>query len=502
MTGVIYARYSSDNQREESIEGQLRECTAFAQKNDITIIEHYIDRAYSAKTDNRPEFQRMIRESARKAYDVVIVWKLDRFSRNRFDSAKYKAALKKNKIRVVSATEAISDGAEGIILESVLEGMAEYYSADLSEKVTRGHTENALKCQFNGSVVPYGYVIDKEKHYQLDLEKAPIVLEIFKRYTSGETITAIIKDLNARGLRTAKGNEFNKNSLHHMLKNRNYIGEYRYKDFVTPGGVPAIVPEDIFNRAVALMESNKHAPARKKAKEDYLLTTKLFCGNCLAMMIGESGQKSNGNIYRYYKCAGAKKHVCDKKTVRKEWIEDIALQLTMKILMSDEDLQKIADRIMELQKSENTLIPALERQLEDVRASIDNILKAIEMGVCTRSTKSRLEELEAKEERIKRDICREQLDSRLVTEDQIWYIFDKFRQMDLSMPKQRQRLIDSFLQSIVLFDDRLIISFNYRSQPVTIMLDQLVDFINGSGSDLVSAASPSTKKDCHKGASR
>ena len=144
---------------------------------------------------------------------------------------------------------------------------------------------------------------------------------------------------------------------------------------------------------------------------------------------------------------------------------------------------------MELQKSENTLIPALERQLEDVRASIDNILKAIEMGVCTRSTKSRLEELEAEEERIRGDICRERLDSRLVTEDQIWYIFDKFRQMDLSMPKQRQRLLDSFLQSIVLFDDRLIISFNYRSQPVTIMLDQLVDFINGSGSDLVSAAS-------------
>ena len=495
MTGVIYARYSSDNQREESIEGQLRECAVFARKNDITIIEHYIDRAFSAKTDNRPEFQRMIRESARKAYDVVIVWKLDRFSRNRYDSAKYKAALKKNNVRVVSATEAISQGAEGIILESVLEGMAEYYSADLAEKVTRGHTENALKCQFNGSVVPYGYVIDKEKHYQLDPEKAPIVLEIFKRYTSGETITTIINDLNTRGLRTAKGNFFNKNSLHRMLKNRNYIGEYHYKDFVTPGGVPAIVPEDIFNRAVTLMNSNKRAPARKKAKEDYLLTTKLFCGHCHAMMVGESGQKSNGTIYRYYKCAGAKKHICSKKTVRKEWIEDIALNLIMNILISDNDLQKIADRIMELQKAENTVIPVLERQLEDVRLSIDNIVKAIEMGVCSRSTQTRLEELEAEEDRIKGDICRERLDSRMITEDQIWYIFDKFRNMDLSMPKQRQRLIDSFLQSIVLFDDKLIISFNYRSHPVTILLDQLIGFINDNRSDLKTTASPTKKTD-------
>ena len=278
-----------------------------------------------------------------------------------------------------------------------------------------------------------------------------------------------------------------------MLRNRNYIGEYRYKDVVTPGGVPAIVPEDIFNRAVALTERNKRAPARKKAREDYLLTTKLFCGNCFAMMVGESGQKSNGNIYRYYKCAGAKKHLCDKKTVRKEWIEEIALQLTMKLLLNDEDLQRIVARIMELQKAENTVIPVLERQLADVRTAIDNILKAIEMGVCTRSTKTRLEELEAEEERIQGNIFREQLDSKLVTEDQIWYIFDKFRKLDLSMPKQKQRLLDSFLQSIVLFDDRLIISFNYRSEPVTVMLDQLVEFINGGGSDLGSVASPETK---------
>ena len=283
-----------------------------------------------------------------------------------------------------------------------------------------------------------------------------------------------------------------------MLKNRKYLGEYRYNNIVTPGGIPAIVPEDIFNRAVDILENNKRAPARKKAKEDYLLTTKLFCGDCLAMMVGDSAQKSNGNIYRYYKCVGAKKHICRKKAVRKEWIEEIAFKLTMKILMSDDDLQKIADRIMELQKAENTIIPILERHLEDIRTSIDNILKAIEMGVCTRSTKTRLEELEAEEERIKCDIEREQMGSQLITEDQIWYIFDKFRKMDLSMPKQRQRLFDSFLQSIVLFDDRLIISFNYRSQPVTIMLDQLIEFVNGDISDLKSSASPIIKSTTHR----
>ena len=180
MTGVIYARYSSDNQREESIEGQLRECKVFAEKNGIDVVGTYIDRALSAKTDNRPDFQKMIKDSAKKQFDCVIVWKLDRFARNRYDSAHYKAILRKNGVRVLSATEAISQGAEGIILESVLEGMAEYYSAELAEKVIRGQTENALSCRFNGGTIPIGYKINKDRKFEIDTETAPYVLSAFK----------------------------------------------------------------------------------------------------------------------------------------------------------------------------------------------------------------------------------------------------------------------------------------------------------------------------------
>ena len=276
MKGVIYARYSSDNQREESIEGQIRENTAYAEKNGITIIGHYIDRAFSAKTDDRPEFQRMVKDSAKKNFDVVIVWKLDRFSRNRYDSAKYKAILKKNNVRVLSATEAISEGAEGIILESVLEGMAEYYSADLAEKVTRGMTENALKCRFNGSVIPLGYTIDDDKHYQINPVTAPVVLEIFQKYADGMSIKDITDELNARGLKTSRGTAFNKNSMRHMFSNRIYIGEYHFADIVIPGGVPAIVPVELFDQVNKQMTKNKRTSAKNKAKERYILSTKLF----------------------------------------------------------------------------------------------------------------------------------------------------------------------------------------------------------------------------------
>lgn len=226
MKAVIYARYSSDSQREESIDGQLRECTAFAEKNGITILSHYIDRAFSAKTDNRPEFQRMIKDSNKKLFDVVLVWKLDRFARNRYDSARYKALLKKNGVRVVSATEIISEGAEGIILESVLEGYAEYYSADLSEKVIRGMTDNALKCKYNGGTLPVGYVINSEQQFEIDPPKAALVLEAYKLYDSGYTMTEICTWLNEQGLKNAMNKPMTRNSVERLLKNRRYIGEY------------------------------------------------------------------------------------------------------------------------------------------------------------------------------------------------------------------------------------------------------------------------------------
>ena len=194
MRGVIYARYSSDNQREESIEGQIRECKVFAERNGIDIIGSYIDRAFSAKTDNRPDFQRMIKDSASKTFDVVLVWKLDRFARDRYDSAYYKRVLRKNGVKVVSATEAISEGAEGILLESLLEGVAEYYSVGLAEKTLRGMTENALACKVNGSV-PLGYVPSEDGHYQIDPTYAPIIVEIYEIYRGGMTMKEIVSEL-------------------------------------------------------------------------------------------------------------------------------------------------------------------------------------------------------------------------------------------------------------------------------------------------------------------
>ncbi len=492
MRGVIYARYSSDNQREESIEGQIRENTAFADKNGIEIVGTYIDRALSAKTDNRPEFQRMIKDSAKKNFDVVIVWKLDRFSRNRYDSAKYKLMLKKNGVRVVSATEVIAEGSIGIIVESLLEGMAEYYSADLAEKVSRGMTENALKCRFNGGTIPFGYMIDEDQNYQINPAQAPLVIEMFRRYAGGESITEIIEDLNARGIRTSKGNRFNKNSLARIFSNRKYIGEYSYNDVVFHDAIPVIVSKDIFDRVSVRMAQNKHATGKAKAPERYLLTTKLFCGSCNSMFVGDSANKPNGVIYRYYKCASAKRHECDRKAIRKEWIEDLVIQKITSWLQDDKMISDMADDVMALLNEGNEMLPALEAQLKDVQSSIANIMKAIEKGVVTRTTKSRLEELEAEEEKITKSIKIEESKIPTITKDFILFTLNKFRTLDLKVEKNKERLIDGLVKAIFVYDDYIKVLLTFDDSPITIPTSDEIEYMSNS-SDIQSFASPKQK---------
>ena len=247
MKAVIYARYSSDNQTEASIQGQIRECMEYATYNDIQVIGNYIDRAFSAKTDHRPEFQRMIKDSYKHAFDCIIVWKLDRFSRNRYDSAHYKALLRKNGVKVISAKETIAEGSEGILLESVLEGMAEFYSAELAEKVTRGMKENALKGLWNGGNVPFGYVINKERKLDIDPQAAPVVQEIFKLSNDGKTVKEIYNLMSERKVTRSNGKALRYNAIRYMLSNRVYIGEYHHMGVVIENSVPPLVSEELFN---------------------------------------------------------------------------------------------------------------------------------------------------------------------------------------------------------------------------------------------------------------
>lgn len=492
MTGVIYARYSSDNQREESIEGQLRECNAFAEKNGIQIVGTYIDRALSARTDNRPDFQKMIKESENGLFDTVIVWKLDRFARNRYDSAHYKAILRKNGVKVISATEIISDTAEGVLLESLLEGMAEYYSADLAEKVLRGLTENALKCKHNGGTLPLGYTTDSQQYYQIDPLTAPAVLQAFEAYAAGATMQEVTDQLNIKGVRTNRGNKLTLNAVTRMLHNRKYIGEYQYRDIVQMGGIPAIVPQELFDRVQERMASNKKAPAKHKAEDEYLLTTKLFCGKCRCLMVGESGtSRTKEKVHRYYKCVGVKKHQgCDKKSLRKEWIEDATIAFIRKIVFDDDLIEMLCETAIKMQNQENTTLPLLKKQYNETLKSIENLLNAIQMGILTPSTKQRMDDLERQKTELSVQIIKEEMAKPVLSTEEINAYFNRLRQLNFKRHDHRRRLIDTFINKIVLWDDgRIFFGCNYKDCSMEITFDELEE-LSLLGSDFNANAVP------------
>ncbi len=420
MNVVIYARFSCDNQREESIDGQLRECMSYAEKKGMTVIEKYIDRAVSAKTDNRPEFQKMISDSFKKEFSAVLVWKLDRFSRNRYDSAKYKIILKKNQVKVISATENISEGAEGIILEAVLEGVAEYYSAELSEKVIRGMKENVINGKFNGGNVPIGYYIDSNKHFQINEKEAKFIQTAFEMYASGISIKEICKYLNCNNVKNCSGTDIKTNSISKMLRNRKYIGEYVMHDIVSENFIPAIISKDLFDIVQERIESKKKYI--KRDINNYILSGLVRCSICGRDMVGESGTSKTGVIYYYYKCQSVKRHLgCTMKSPHQDVLENYVFQRIINFLTSEECFSKISKKILKINKNENATLKLLKKHQCDIDFRIKNIINAISFGICSQSVKTELDNLESQkavaEEKIskeKNNLSRKKLTSKKI----------------------------------------------------------------------------------------
>ena len=464
MNCVVYARYSSDNQREESIQGQLRECQAYAEQRGLTVLNTYVDRAKTGKNDNRPAFQQMIADARKNLFDVILVWKLDRFSRDKYDSAHYKYLLKNNNVRVISATEPIDETPEGQLMESIFEGFAAYYVAELAVKINRGLTENALKCKFNGGTIPFGYVIDAHQYFQIDPVSAPIVREVYVDYADGKTIKAIVDGLNEKGIRTSRGSMMTINIVTRMLKNRRYIGEYKYKDVLVENAFDLIVSKDLFDLVQEKMQINKKAPARKKEiDESFILTTKLICGKCGAFMAGESGTGKSGKKHYYYKCSHAKnKKTCDKKAVKKDWIENLVFGAAMDMLKDQALIDKLVDAILATQGKESSELPLLQRQLAEVEKSANNILNAIQQGILNEFTKTRLDELTERKEQLEVAILQEKIAKPQVSKEQILFWLDGFKKLDTSDYGNRKRIIDIFVNAVYVYDNEVKITFNYK----------------------------------------
>lgn len=482
---VIYARYSSDKQNGQSIEDQIKECKDYAEHEDYKIINIYIDEATSGrKTAGRTSFNKMIDDAQYKTFSYIIVYQLDRFARNKYDSAIFKEKLKGYGVKVLSARERISDDASGVILESVLEGMGEYYSLELSQKARRGLNSNAEQGYFNGGTVPLGYKtleIDsiftdkhgnpiKKKVLVIDEETEHLVKKVFEMYNSNNTMADIQHYLNSQNYKTSRGNEFNKNSIRRILTDKRYIGIYSYNGKEKKDAVPRIIDDETFYKVDDIINVNRKAPARKRAKTDYLLTTKIFCGDCGESMVGYSGKTRNGEpLYKYYACKNYIKHKCKKKAINKDKIENLVIDYIQSIL-TDEYIQKIATMVVDLikkQQEDSSNIKRLEKALKDNEKSTKNLLESLEK--CDNDVvRNVIFNQIAKNEEIKNqtlvNIKIEEANNIRITVTQV-----KFFLMQLKKDKKcdityKKALIKTLIQSVYVYDDYILIICNTQDK--------------------------------------
>ena len=466
---VIYARYSSDNQRDASIDQQVKACQKYAEDQDLQIIRVYADRALTGKTDKRPDFLRMIKDSAKGEFSYVIVYALDRFSRNKYDSAIYKQKLKENGVRVLSAMEHITDDPTGALMESILEGFAQYYSDELSQKIHRGLKDNAEKGIVNGSV-PLGFRRGKDGRAEIVEDEANIIREIFRRVADGEQLIRIVEDFNRRGLRTKKGALWNKSSFNKILSNERYIGVYLYKEYRIPGGFPVIVEKELFDKVQDIIGNKPNARGdvtrRRTESGTYLLTGKLYCGHCESPMVGISGTGRHGTMCFYYSCNGKRlKHICDKQNIRRDSIELAVTQAVHEMLMDDELLEWMSDQAVAWQESPEDRQEAdgIIKSLEDVQKRKRNLLEGMEKyGIFTDTTRDRIVELEKEEkELIRRKAAIDRRRESYFSKDDILSYLEMLRDGDVRDKKFQEQMIDAFIGRIFVFDDHFRVYFNF-----------------------------------------
>ena len=458
---VIYARYSSDRQTEQSIEGQLRVCHEYAERNNYVVVHEYIDRALSGTTDRRPAFLQMIEDSKKKEFEFVLVYQLDRFARNRYDSANYKMRLKKNGVRVLSARENISDDASGILMESVLEGMAEYYSAELSQKVKRGVRESLMKGYYTGGQVTYGYKVENQK-WLIDEEHARFVRQAFEEYSQGEKATEIAVHLNTQGSRTTSSKKWNGNMIARMLHNQRYMGIEKFGGEIFTDVIPQIVEEKLWKVVNGMMvdyrrnyKKDKYAP--------YFLSGKMFCGYCGESVIAEAGSSHRGTRYKYYKChtKKVKGKACELRNYRKQELEQLIIDKTKQYILTPTKIEEIAHMVVDKfneELSNNIVLKCLEKELKQINSKINSLVKNMEQGIVSATIRETLYKLENDRADIALKIAEEKtkIDRPLNFED-VKNFISLFACKDYDDVFERNEFFNRFIKKVILFNDKVIV---------------------------------------------
>ena len=465
---VIYARYSSHQQKDVSIEQQVDECTEYAVRSGYSILHVYADRHISGKTERRPEFQRMVRDAEKHTFDAVISYKSNRISRKMLHALSYEEKLERMGVHVLYAKEEFGNNAAGRFALRMMMNMNQFYSENMGEDIKRGMMDNAKQCKVNSGAIPFGYRKGEDGRFAIDESKVEILKEIFGRVARGDSYTEISNDLNNRRIKTAYGNKWNKSSFHSMMKNERYLGIYIFDDVRIEGGMPTIISKELFDKVQNQMKSRKESnKSNRWQKSDFLLTGKLYCGHCMSSMFGYSGTSKTGTIHYYYVCKKRQiDKACSKKNVRRDAAERLVANAIKDYILAPKAINWIADNAMTFAKrmTENSTLKETETELANVRKQIKNIMNAIEQGIITETTRERLIELEEEKKDIQERLEIEKRMIPTVTREQIIVWLESFRKPRTDDSAFRKELFNTFLEAAYLYDDRLRLVFNYTGK--------------------------------------
>lgn len=492
---IIYARYSSHNQRDVSIEQQIEACRKHAAELGLTITDTYEDRTISGRTDNRPAFQRMMRDAEDGKFQYVLAWKSNRMGRNMMQAMVNESRLMDCGVKVFYAEEDFDDSAAGRFALRSMMNVNQFYSDNLAEDVRRGLMDNASKCMANGRQ-PLGYKRGEGGKVVVDEPAAAIVREIYTRIASGEMFMDIARDLNRRGIKTQSGSEWNKSSFNVLCRNERYRGIYIYGDTRIEGGIPPIVDDVLWYKVQEVLKVKKsknrhHCPS----DEDYLLTGKLRCGKCGGYMIGMSGRSKTGDVHHYYACQNRRVgHTCDKKNIRRDVVEPAVAQAIKQYCLTDDAIEWITDQTIAYWEDEDRKlqIDSIENDLSAVQSSISNVMKAIEMGVITETTRDRLIELERQQTDLKSKLALAKEEIVHVDRKDLISSLLAFRHGNVHDRAYQEKLFNAFLIAVYVYDDdhlKLVFNSFGKDDTVNIALD-LGENDDNSGLSDVSKSSP------------
>lgn len=390
---AIYARYSSDSQRDESIEIQVEQCSALIGREGWEQGEVYADYAKTGTNDNRPAFRRCIADGRAGLFDVLVMYKTDRFARNVEVSRKYKRELRDAGVRIVSVREGeMRDTPDGMLGEGVAELFAEYYSRNLSVLIRNGVRKSAEK-HLAAGVRVFGYRTGADGRFEVNEREAEVVREVFASYLAGDSVPRIAERMNREGVRTTRGNAWCTQTVSKMLRNESYAGTYRYAGVVAPGGMPAIVSMEDFLMVQDEMGSRKAAgKARRRNDADFPLTGKLFSLIDGKPMGGSSGTAKSGRKYCYYKVREA-----GGLSVPKDVIESAVTEKVLSSLREDGSVDRMAETLVRGTNAKPDAMREEEDELADVKRRTANIVKAIEDGGSARALNEALLSLQERQ---------------------------------------------------------------------------------------------------------